>query len=258
MLKRLNHPNIVKVYDFSDEPPDPYILMEYNKGTSLRKLIDNRAPLSVDNIVSYFEQILSALKHAHKHAILHRDMQPSNILISNEGQVKIVDFGLARNVAIASNTHVMGLPPYMPLEQLRGMHNMDERSDVYSVGMCLYEALAGRLPFRDKRDITDVLSEIKRANFKPPSRYVKGLPPALVKIVMKAIKRDPKERYQSAAEMLDALENFRHETSHGHSPGSSKYRNWALRIASSQLIIWLVFLVVVVIFTFFTIKLFFS
>lgn len=207
-LRRLNHPNIVKVYAFSEEPPAPYILMEYVEGKSLRKLIDNQELPPISQVVSYFEQILSGLKQAHEQGILHRDMQPSNILISTEGQVKIVDFGLARDVKVASNTRSIGLPPYMPLEQLRGMQDVDERSDIYSVGMCLYEALARRTPFRDTTDITAVIEDIKRARFKPPSKYVRGIPSALEKIVMKAIKRGPAERYQTAEEMLEALRDF--------------------------------------------------
>ena len=258
VLARLNHRNIVKVYGFSEEPPDPYILMEYIEGQSLREILKAQGALPIPKVLSYFEQILSGLKQAHEREILHRDMQPSNILITGEGQVKIVDFGLARDVKVASNSRAIGLPPYMPYEQLRGMEDVDKRSDTYSVGMCLYEALAGRTPFRNTEDITAVIEDVKRGRFKSPTKYERDIPAALSKIVMKAIKRNPDERYQSAEEMLDALMKFSAEYSPRPYPGTGFSSFKLPRLSGSQLIPWGVLLIVVVILTMGTYLLVFS
>lgn len=145
----LAHPNIVNIYDVGEEGNTYYIVMEYVEGQTLKELIQSHGPLPVEDCVDYMEQMLAALEHSHANHIIHRDIKPHNILISREGVVKVTDFGIARAISAATITHtnsVMGSVHYLSPEQARGGH-VTYKSDIYSLGIVLYEMVTGVLPF---------------------------------------------------------------------------------------------------------------
>ena len=214
-LARLNHPHILTVHAYYDEPPNPFIVMEYVGGPSLGALIRRKGPLDDKQALPLFKQILQGLSYAHRKGILHRDIKPSNILLSDEGQVKIADFGLAKKQDSADLTlsaMPIGTLHYMSPEHVRSMAEVDHRSDLYAVGMALYEALTGRTPFQEEDTAYIIMRTIVEEDFAPPTQFAPSLPEELAQIVLKALARDPDDRYQSADEMLAALETFEAKT----------------------------------------------
>ena len=173
ILNNLDHPNIVKVLDFIEEPDSLNIVMEYAEGRTLDKIIGEEVgPIPYEKALVLFEQILLGVSYAHQNGVIHRDLKPGNIIITKDNKVKITDFGIAKIEGGGSHTKTgtkMGTLYYMSPEQIRG-ERVDERSDIYSLGITLYEMLAGRLPFERKQGASDfvVMNQIVNEEIKDP------------------------------------------------------------------------------------------
>ena len=209
-ISLLNHPNIVKVYDVSVNDQLQYIVMEYVDGMTLREYLNERGgKLTSRETVHFISQILKALEHAHANGVVHRDIKPQNIMLLDNGQLRMMDFGIARisraeNQLLSGKT--MGSVHYISPEQAKG-DETDCTSDIYSVGVMMYEMLSGHLPF-DADDMVEVA--IKQISDKPKSLHeiAPEVPNALVEITEKAMAKLPQNRYASAREMLDALDAY--------------------------------------------------
>ena len=209
-ISLLNHPNIVKVYDVSVSEKLQYIVMEYVDGMTLREYLNERGgKLTSRETVHFISQILKALDHAHHNGVVHRDIKPQNIMLLDNGQLRMMDFGIAR-ISRAENQlsggKAMGSVHYISPEQAKG-DETDFTSDIYSVGVMMYEMLSGHLPF-DADDVVEVA--IKQISDKPRSlqELAPGMPRGLVEITERAMAKRPENRYASAAEMLEALNAY--------------------------------------------------
>ena len=218
----LNHPNIASVYDYGETSDgQPFIVMEFIKGQTLNSLIDH-GRLSVTRAVEVMESVSHALSEAHAHGVVHRDIKPSNIIINERGQVKVLDFGLAKNVngeslsspdpdaatLLATRTQsgvVLGTPLYLSPEQALGA-NVDARSDLFAAGTVLYESITGRPPFTGK-GMVEIAAQIIHVNPPPPSSFNPRVSAELDRIALKALAKKPAERYQSAEELIADLES---------------------------------------------------
>ncbi len=195
---RLNHPNIVTVYDYGEENGRYYIAMEFLEGNTLRNILQQRTALSVKEAVDITAQLLSALSHAHSHKVIHRDIKPDNIYILPSGQVKLTDFGIARLTEEASLTadgQIFGTPSYMSPEQIVG-GALDERTDIFSTGVLLYEMIAGRKPFVGDSVVTITYNIMHND---PPR--IPGISNSLEMVINHAMAKEPLRRYSSADEM---------------------------------------------------------
>ncbi len=201
----LSHPNIVTIYDVGEHEGLIYIAMEHVEGSSLEALLEQGRAFRLEEIVSLFAQLASALDYAHGRGIVHRDIKPANILVGRDLKVSIVDFGIARTSAstMTQTGMLMGTPRYMSPEQIGG-RTVDGRSDVFALGAILYELLARRNPFEGD-SITTVIYKIMHAELEPLSDFNKDLPPGLEAVVRKALARDPEQRYRSGGELLAGL-----------------------------------------------------
>ena len=205
-VSSLSHKNIVEIFDVGEEENLYYIVMEYINGLTLKQLIQREGALTVEEAINIGKQILSALDHAHQHHIVHRDIKPHNILIGINGQVKVTDFGIARAISQATITHtgsVLGSVHYLSPEQARGGWT-DEKTDLYSFGIVLYEMLTGKLPFSGDSPITVALKHLQD-KFIFPSDINQQIPQSVENIVLKALVKDPNKRYASASQILNDL-----------------------------------------------------
>jgi serine/threonine-protein kinase len=204
----LNHPNIVNVYDWGNEGDLYYIVMEYVEGRNLKEIIAEEGRLLPERAAEIAAEICSALQFAHRRNLVHRDIKPHNVVITNMGQVKVMDFGIARagGGGMTQTGVVMGTPQYISPEQAQGKA-VDGRSDIYSLGIVLYEMLTGRVPFDDPNPVTVTYKQVKEDPL-PPSAVDPEIPPALEAVVMKALAKNPANRYQSAHEMKTDLQRF--------------------------------------------------
>ena len=205
----LTHPNIVGVYDVGREGNINYIVMELIEGRTLNDIIEDEAPMDYKKVIDISKQVASALKIAHKNKIIHRDVKPHNIMITNDGIVKLADFGIARAVndaTLSTGSKIVGSVHYFSPEQARGNY-VDERSDIYSLGIVMYEMLTGKVPFDGENPVTVALKHINE-EITPPSELVAGIPPALERCVMKATSKYQTNRYSSAEELIEELDNI--------------------------------------------------
>lgn len=205
----LAHPNIVNVYDVGQDGDLYYIVMENIAGENLKDLINRSAPLPVDTAISIAAQILSGLEYAHRSGLIHRDIKPQNVLITPQGGVKVTDFGIAKSVSDLGLTEAglaLGTAHYFSPEQAKG-ERVVPQSDIYAVGVTLYEMLVGRLPFESDSAMGLAYKHISEMPA-PPSRLNPNVPPKLDTIVMRALAKEPQQRYTSAAEMERALRNL--------------------------------------------------
>ena len=201
---RLKHRNIVTVYDVGEEKGQPYIAMELVEGFDLERVIQEKRPLAVEWKIDVLRQICEGLAHAHGHGIVHCDIKPGNVRVSTEGEVKIVDFGIAL-LQSSTSGHVAGTPHYMAPEQVEGKA-VDRRADIFSVGAIAYELLAYRKPF-EAESLTGVMSKIAHDDVTPDASALPEADyPGLAGVVLKAMAKDPAERYQDLEQMRDALE----------------------------------------------------
>ena len=211
----LNHPNIVKVYDVSVSDNLQYIVMEYVDGITLKEYLKQRGgALTWKETVHFATQILAALDHAHNKGIIHRDVKPQNIMLLADGSIKMMDFGIARFSRAQSQTvsdKAIGSVHYISPEQAKG-DKTDARTDIYSVGVMLYEMLSGHLPFDGNGAVSIAIMQISEKP-RPLAEVAPDIPEGLRQITEKAMNKDPNERYQSAREMLDAITEFKHNPS---------------------------------------------
>ncbi len=200
----LMHPNIVNVYDVGEEGGTYYIVMELVEGITLKKYIERKARLSVKEAISIAIQVSMGLEAAHNNHIIHRDIKPQNIIISKEGKVKVTDFGIAK--AATSNTitsNVMGSVHYTSPEQARGGYS-DEKSDIYSLGITMFEMLTGRVPFNGETTVAIAIKHIQE-EMPSPREYVPEIPISVEQIVCKCCQKSPDRRYQSMQELIADL-----------------------------------------------------
>ncbi|HKU57358.1 MAG TPA: Stk1 family PASTA domain-containing Ser/Thr kinase [Gaiellaceae bacterium] len=197
----LNHPNIVSIYDRGEAEDTYYIAMEFLDGRTLKELIVGRGAAPINVAIEYARQILSALRFAHRHGIVHRDIKPHNVLVDSEGRVKVTDFGIARagTSQMTETGSIVGTAQYLSPEQARG-GEVDPRSDLYSLGVVLYELLTGKTPFDGETPVEIAMKHLSTAP-KPPSKLRPDVPPELDMVVLRALAKNPEDRYQSADEM---------------------------------------------------------
>ncbi len=202
----LNHPNIVSIYDRGEAEDTYYIAMEFLDGRTLKELVVGRGAAPVNVAIEYARQILSALRFAHRHGIVHRDIKPHNVLVDGEGRVKVTDFGIARagTSQMTETGSIVGTAQYLSPEQARG-GEVDPRSDLYSLGIVLYELLTGRTPFDGETPVEIAMKHLS-ATPQPPSKLRPDIPPELDMVVLRALAKNPDDRYQSADEMEADLE----------------------------------------------------
>ncbi|WP_340013716.1 Stk1 family PASTA domain-containing Ser/Thr kinase [Paenibacillus sp. FSL K6-1318] len=203
----LSHPNVVSIYDVGQEDDIHYIVMEYVEGKNLNEIIKERAPLQVDESVRIASQIADALDHAHHNQIIHRDIKPHNILIGRNGRVKVTDFGIARAVTSTTITQtgsVVGSVHYFSPEHAKGIVT-GEKSDLYSLGIVLYQMLTGQLPFLGESPISVALKHLQE-EFDEPRKFNPLIPQSVENVILKSMRKNPQERYQSAKEMQTDLE----------------------------------------------------
>ena len=204
----LSHPNIVGVYDVGREGNINYIVMELIEGDTLNKIIEKEAPMDYRKVIDISKQVASALRIAHKNKIIHRDVKPHNIMVTNDGVVKLADFGIARAVndaTLSTGSKIVGSVHYFSPEQARGNY-VDERSDIYSLGIVMYEMLTGKVPFDGDNPVTVALKHINE-EIVPPRELEPSIPPALERIVMKATNKFQTNRYANADELIQDLDN---------------------------------------------------
>ncbi len=202
----LNHPNIVSIYDRGEAEDTYYIAMEFLDGRTLKELIVSRGAAPVNVAIEYARQILSALRFAHRHGIVHRDIKPHNVLVDGEGRVKVTDFGIARAGAsqMTETGSIVGTAQYLSPEQARG-GEVDPRSDLYSLGVVLYELVTGKTPFDGETPVEIAMKHLSNTP-EPPSELRGDIPPELDMVVLRALAKNPDDRYQSADEMEADLE----------------------------------------------------
>jgi serine/threonine protein kinase len=205
---RLNHPNIVTIHDVGNNDDTAYMAMEFLEGEELRDILDAGGPLAPERVASIASQVADGLAFAHEHGVVHRDIKPSNIMILNNGVVKITDFGIA---LIPSSSRTMagmtlGSPKYMSPEQVVGQ-DVDGRSDIFSLGVVLYEMLTGKPPFSGD-NISAIMFRILNEMPTAPGTLKPELPEAFNYIIAKALAKHPDERYQSAGEMAEDLRHY--------------------------------------------------
>src|SRR5438874_4628996 len=213
VMARTSHPNLVQVYDMEQIQGANHIVLEFVRGKSLRDLL-NRGGIALPQVFAVMHGVLQALDYAHRHAIVHRDMKPENVLISDEGDVKVADFGIARltddsggpgSTATKTGTTV-GTPQYMSPEQVASS-KVDGRSDLYSAGIMFYELVAGQPPFTasDADGPFTLMAKHVQAPPKPPSVFQPGLNPELEHVILQAVSKRPEDRFQTGQEFDDAM-----------------------------------------------------
>lgn len=210
----LSHPNIVKVYDVSYGEKIQYIVMEYVDGITLKEYIQQQGVINYKEAVFFVTQILRALQHAHDKGIVHRDIKPQNIMLLENGAIKVADFGIARFSRSETRTmtdSTIGSVHYISPEQARG-DITDDKADIYSVGVMLYEMLTGKLPFESDNTVSVAIMQLQKDPVKP-REINPSIPVGLEQIVLKAMQKNVNDRYQSAAGMLLDLEEFRRNPS---------------------------------------------
>jgi beta-lactam-binding protein with PASTA domain len=202
----LQHPNVVAVYDRGSWDDTYYIAMEYLEGRTLKRLVQEEAPLAPARAIELATQILRAARFAHKRGIIHRDLKPHNVIIDAEGRAKVTDFGIAKAGAsdMTQTGSIMGTAQYLSPEQAQG-HAVSAASDLYSIGIILYEMLTGRVPFEGESAVTIALKQVSEPP-EPPHRFNPGIPPALEAVILRALEKDPARRYGDADEFIAALE----------------------------------------------------
>ena len=205
----LQHPHVVGVYDRGEWDGTYYIAMEYLEGRSLKQIVQEEGPLAPDQAVEVILQILQAARFAHQRGIVHRDIKPHNVILDDEGRAKVTDFGIARAGAsdMTETGSIMGTAQYLSPEQAQG-HAVGPRSDLYAIGIVLYELLTGRVPFDGDSPVTIALKQVSELPI-PPSAFNPAVPPELDAIVLHALEKEPERRFADAEAFIEELERAR-------------------------------------------------
>ena len=209
LARQITHRNVIRIFDLGVAEGVRFITMEYVVGRELSEILTERDKLEPAMAVSYIRQILEGLEAAHNEGVVHRDLKPSNVMIDDQGRARIMDFGIARSASASNMTRtgaLMGTPVYMSPEQAKGV-TVDNRSDLYTVGIIFYEMLTGTVPFKADNVMTMLLMRCQEKP-KPPIEVDSSVPPTLSEIVLKALATEPADRYQNAREMLSDLEMY--------------------------------------------------
>jgi eukaryotic-like serine/threonine-protein kinase len=249
---RLTHPNIVSVYDTGVDQDLSYIIMEHSEGRNLREVLDQRGSMEPEEAAALVAPVLSALAYAHANDVVHRDVKPANILVGDDGRVRVTDFGIAKaafaDSDLTTTGKALGTVRYLSPEQVQG-GEVDARSDLYSVGIVLYELLTGRVPFQAESDLAVAMMRLNQDPL-PPRAFRGGIPRGTEAVVLRALARDPDARFQSAESMAAELERAvgrpgfaatqpfqlrrtepaatRSASGHPEAPPSSVFRSWML------------------------------
>ncbi|MGH3100119.1 MAG: protein kinase domain-containing protein, partial [Thermoleophilia bacterium] len=215
----LSHPNVVGVFDRGEHEGTYYIAMEYLTGRTLKEIVSSEAPLAQQRVVELGVQILHAAGFAHRHGVIHRDFKPHNVIVDEQGHAKVTDFGIARAGAseMTETGSIMGTAHYLSPEQAQG-HAVTAASDLYSIGVMLYEMLAGRLPFEGESAVAIALKHLSEQPA-PISQLRPDVHPALEAVVMAALAKDPAQRWQSAEDLAAGLEAARTQIAAGPNGG---------------------------------------
>ncbi len=207
IVARLDHPHIVPIYDFAEHDGQPYLVMKYIDGLTLKALL-SQGPLTLEAILGLMTDVAGALDYAHAQGVLHRDIKPSNILIDKDGVPYVTDFGLARiahaGESTLSENMMLGTPQYIAPEQALGNRDLTPQSDLYSLGIVLYELVVGRVPFNADTPYAIVHDQIYR-ELPPPREQNPNISPAVEAVLLKALAKDPTKRYASAGAMVEAF-----------------------------------------------------
>ncbi len=206
----LSHPNIVKVYDVSFGNRIQYIVMEYIEGITLKNYLNHQKNIKWKESIHFIIQILMALKHAHYKGIIHRDIKPQNIMLLQDGTIKVTDFGIARfskNQTQTITDKAIGSVHYIAPEQAKG-DLTNERADIYSIGVMLYEMITGELPFESDNAVSIAIMQLQ-SKPRNPKEINPDIPDGLEQITIKAMQKNPESRYSSAEQMLNDIEKFR-------------------------------------------------
>ena len=207
----LSHTNIVKIFDVSVKGEHKYIVMEYIDGITLKSYIERKGALSVKETISYSIQILRALEHAHIGGVIHRDIKPQNIMLLKNGQIKVTDFGIAKlpdAKTLTATDKAIGTVYYISPEQAAGEKGIDRRTDLYSVGVMMYEMLTGKLPFDGENPVSIALKQINEQP-KAPTEVLDTIPKGLEQIILFAMEKDKEKRFQTATQMIELLQKVR-------------------------------------------------
>src|SRR6185369_5753447 len=205
-LARLNHPNIATLYSFMRDGEDYFMVMEFVRGQTIDELIRRFGAMMIERAVPLFCQALDGIDHAHRSGIIHRDIKPANMMLTQEGSIKVMDFGIARVLGSARMTregHVVGTIEYMSPEQVRGLET-DARSDIYSLGILLYEILTGKVPFSSASEFDLMKAQIEEAP-PPPRTFAAHIPLTVEQAIMRALAKRADARHQTAGEFRVAL-----------------------------------------------------
>jgi serine/threonine protein kinase len=205
VIAQLNHPHIVKVYDIAELYRTVFIIMEYLEGTTLKNILKTMMKLSISRILDITLQVCFGLEYAHRHGIIHQDINPSNIFLQSSGQAKIIDFGIACKRGTVDITLLFpGTLHYIPPEQIRG-DPVDERADIYSLGITVYEMLTGQFPFPGD-DMRTVFNSHLNEDIQDTRAAIPDLPDELHTFFMRTIRKDPAARYRNVSEILEGLQ----------------------------------------------------
>ncbi|HZH32402.1 MAG TPA: protein kinase [Pyrinomonadaceae bacterium] len=205
-LAKLNHPNIATLYSFFRQGDHFFMVLEFVRGATLDRIINVQGAMSCEQAITMFSQVLEGIDHAHRFGVVHRDIKPGNVMLTDTGTLKVLDFGIARVLGTARMTkagHLIGTIEYMSPEQVRGQET-DARSDIYSLGILLYEMLTGRVPFATDSEFELMKSQVE-AIPPPPRDFAPHIPDAIEEVLLKSLAKRPEDRFQMAGEFRAAL-----------------------------------------------------
>jgi serine/threonine protein kinase len=235
--QELDHPGVVKTFN-GEQRSRLYMVMEWVDGRLLRAILNDEKQLPADRAVKIALGLCDALDYMHKRGIIHRDLKPENVMVGNDDQVKLIDFGIAmkedaRRLTFVNVSSMLGTPDYISPEQVKGARG-DQRSDIYAMGIMLYEMLTGRVPFVGPNPLA-VMNERLLNDVKPPRELNPGISPELEEILYRALEREPRHRYATASEMMWDLE---HQEQVGVEPRGAKPVNLAGRKVSKKVLLY--------------------